>query len=314
MQSDIKRTVEALLFASPVPLSVNKLRAIVAGSDMKSIRQALEQLRDDYDEGEHAFQLKEIAGGWRVVTREQHALVIEEMLKGQRNVRLSKAALEVLALVSYRQPCTRLEVDDVRGVNSGGSIATLASRGLIRIIGRAESLGRPLLYGTTDEFLSHLGINSIEDLPRLTEIEALLASSEEWSGEDSSEVSQERRLKLVEGMENISEIIREQEPEPVVDLKLEPETEPVTALKLEAKTELEPETETDEEHSRVLRQGLEEERLSLTEPVDIEADIQGDVVAEGEDQEITEIGSNDDPVADKMELAMVTAAGKDDGA
>ncbi|MBN2171862.1 MAG: SMC-Scp complex subunit ScpB [Candidatus Krumholzibacteriota bacterium] len=205
MTADLKRTVEALLFAAPEPLSLGSLQNIIPRCDRRGLRAAIDELRRDYDEAGHAFELTELAGGWRIMTRPEHTRRIEEMLKGERRVRLSRAALEVLAVVAYRQPCTRVDVDDVRGVNSGGALATLLERGLLRIAGRAETLGRPLLYATTDEFLGHLGLNSLDDLPNLAEIEALLVSAQR--PDESPLAPEERRLRLVENMDQIAEVM-----------------------------------------------------------------------------------------------------------
>jgi len=128
------------------------------------------------------------------VTRPEHSRVIQEMLKGQRRVRLSKAAFEVLAVIAYRQPCTRVDIENVRGVNCGGPLATLHERGLVRITGRAETLGRPLLYATTDEFLAHLGINDLQDLPRMSEIQELLRPEPE--GDEQEPLAAHRRALL----------------------------------------------------------------------------------------------------------------------
>jgi len=205
MTADLKRTVEALLFAAPEPISLGRMQAVIPHCDRRSLRAAIDELRRDYDAAGHAFELAEIAGGWRIMTRPDYTRRIEAMLKGERRVRLSRAALEVLAVVAYRQPCTRVDVDDVRGVNSGGALATLIERGLLRIAGRAESLGRPLLYATTDVFLGHLGLNALEDLPNLAEIEALLASAQK--PDESPLAPDERRLRLVESMDQIAEVM-----------------------------------------------------------------------------------------------------------
>ncbi len=209
MEADLKRTAEALLFAAPEPLSLSRMQAIIPRCDRRALREALTELGRDYDEGGHAFQLLEIGGGWRIVTRPEYARRIEALLKGQRRVRLSRASLESVAVVAYRQPCTRVDVEAVRGVSCGGSLATLLERGLIRITGRAETLGRPLLYGTTDEFLSHLGINKLSDLPQLAEIESLLQPLDEEAEQASPVPSGERQDRLVQGMESIAELIGE---------------------------------------------------------------------------------------------------------
>ncbi len=269
MEADVKRTVEALLFASPVPLSLSRLQGIIPRSDRRSMREAVETLRDEYDAAGHAFQLEEIAGGWRVMTRPDYTRVIEEMMRGQRRVRLSKPALEVLAVVAYRQPCTRVDVESVRGVNCGGPLATLIERGMLRIMGRAETLGRPLLYGTTDEFLSHLGVNRLEDLPQLSEIEALLSSGENGDGPVAPE---ERRVRLLEGMESIADMIgagEESEPAGGNGNGDSPPPEPELDIALADSGNEQEEYDQNSiggmmaEHARVLSSGLAREREAL---------------------------------------------------
>ena len=272
MEADLKRTAEALLFAAPEPLSLNRMQAIIPRCERRALREALAELARQYDEGGHAFQLVEIGGGWRIVTRPEHARRIEELLKGQRKVRLSRAALECVAVVAYRQPCTRVDVEAVRGVNSGGSLATLLERGMIRITGRAETLGRPLLYGTTDAFLSHLGINDLADLPQLTEIEALLATPAEEEKDSSPVPGEERRERLVANMENISDLIAESA---VIESEVRSEggngngngaseTEP------EALEEVAPESIEESAHAAILQAGREEEMEVLTETAESE--------------------------------------------
>ncbi|MBM4118334.1 SMC-Scp complex subunit ScpB [bacterium] len=207
MSVDLKRTVEALLFAAPEPLSLSRLQAILPDVERRALPALLAELAADYDAGGHAFQLAELGGGWRIVTRPAHAARIEELLRGQRRVRLTRASLETLAVVAYRQPCTRVDVEAVRGVNCGGSLATLIERGLLRITGRAETLGRPLLYGTTPEFLGFLGVNGLDELPRLAEIEALLAPAD---AEGESPVpAGERRERLLDGVDALETLLAE---------------------------------------------------------------------------------------------------------
>ena len=271
MAADMKRVVEALLFASPEPLSIDRLKSIVPGSDKRGLRESLGELSGDYDAAGHAFQLCEIGGGWRIVTRPEYSGKIEEMLKGQRRVRLSKPALECVSVIAYRQPCTRIDVENVRGVNCGGSIATLLERGLIRISGRAESLGRPLLYATSDAFLSYLGINSIEDLPQIVEIESLLASAQD-DDESTMIAPEERRERLYASMETISEVIADAQLTEVdgngngngnghVPPPAESQAELVEAALAELSEE--PDAELPSEHEEFLRVELAVERASL---------------------------------------------------
>ncbi len=206
MSMDLKRTVEALLFASPEPLPLGRMQAVIGNIDRRKLRAVLSELQTDYEEAGHAFQLREMGGGWRILTRSEHSRRIEELLKSQRRVRLSRAALESLAVVAYRQPCTRFEVEQVRGVGSGSALSTLLEKELVKIMGRAESVGKPLLYGTSEEFLSHIGLNKLEDLPDMNEIESLLAT-EESEREAQPIVPEERRRRLLEGVDRIGEMI-----------------------------------------------------------------------------------------------------------
>ena len=256
MSMDLKRTVEALLFASPEPLPLGRIQAIVPGSDRRGLREALEELRDEYEEQGRSFQLAEIGGGWRVLTRSEHSRSIEKMLQTTRRVRLSRAALECLAVIAYRQPCTRFDVDQVRGVNSGGAISTLLEKNMVKITGRAESVGRPLLYATTEDFLSHLGINGLEDLPQLSEIEALLRPPE---GEDleSPLVPEERRQRLLAGVDRIEEMMGAAS-EPDVPSKPEEDSTGAAPVSDSAEADIE----------ELLRRGREEELAALEAPPD----------------------------------------------
>jgi segregation and condensation protein B len=271
MRTELKRTVEALLFAADESLSIERIQSIVPDSDRRAVREVLDALRGDYDQEGHAFQLSEIAGGWRIQTRPEHSEQIEALLKSQRRVRLTRPALEVLAVVAYRQPCARSDVEAVRGVNCGGALATLLERGLLRITGRAETLGRPLLYGTTDEFLAFLGINRIEDLPRLAEIESLLAG--DGDGEETAQAAAERRAGLEDGRERIAEIIGELALQAAAGAPPVPPEDSAESEEAQAAADIEDaammadledaDALTPAEHARILQAGFEEERASL---------------------------------------------------
>ena len=147
----MKREIEALLFATDSPLTMARLKKLLPGTEATEIREAIKELSVNYDEGENAFTLVEFGGGWQIATRPEFSPIVERMLKGRRFTRLSKAGLEVLAIIAYRQPLTRLEVDEIRGVNSSGAISTLTERNLVTVVGRSQAVGNPLLYGTTRE-------------------------------------------------------------------------------------------------------------------------------------------------------------------
>ena len=121
----------------------------------------------------------EFGGGWQIATRPEFAPLVEKLLKTRKHTRLSRAGLEVLAIVAYRQPITRLEIDEIRGVQSSGALATLQERNLVTVVGRSEAVGHPLLYGTTREFLSHLGLKGLSQLPDLPTLEELVENRDD---------------------------------------------------------------------------------------------------------------------------------------
>lgn len=169
------RMIEALLFASEAPLSAADLARIDETFDEERVEGLIAELRQEYAAEERAFDIVEIAGGYQILTRPEFAHVLEKYDTVPLNARLSPAALETLAIIAYRQPVGRAEIEDIRGVGSGGVLKTLLERGLVEVVGRGEGLGRPLLYGTTRFFLEHFGFRSREELPRSDELAVILA-------------------------------------------------------------------------------------------------------------------------------------------
>jgi segregation and condensation protein B len=141
--------IEAALFAAPRPVTVEELQALEPEASLAEVRQALEQLREHYDFDRHGVELAEVAGGFQIVSRPAYAAAIERAQLSVKAPRLSAAMLETLAVIAYRQPVGRSEIEEIRGVNASGVLRTLQERGLIEVTGRSEALGRPLLYGTT---------------------------------------------------------------------------------------------------------------------------------------------------------------------
>jgi segregation and condensation protein B len=174
----VEQIVEAVLFASDAPLRAEEIARADEGLDEDQVEQAIALLRRLYDESERAFALVEVAGGYQLLTRPEFGSALERMESVPRTTRLSAPALETLAIIAYRQPLGRLEVEYIRGVSSSGVIRTLQDRGLIDIVGRGEGIGRPLLYGTTRRFLEHFGFQSLEDLPRPDELPVILRDRE----------------------------------------------------------------------------------------------------------------------------------------
>jgi segregation and condensation protein B len=170
--------IEALLFASDQPLPLGRLCEVLDGASRAEVEAGLTALQELYAEPERGLCLTAVAGGWQLATKPDLAPMVRRLFTGKRRVRLTKAALESLAIIAYKQPTTRPEIDAIRGVASGGVLETLLERNLVRIAGRSEGVGRPLLYATTPEFLQYLGLNRVQDLPSLAELEAMLAERE----------------------------------------------------------------------------------------------------------------------------------------
>jgi len=185
----LSRIIEALLFSAQKPLSSRELMQAIKGACAQDepggsgtnefarvsegeIAAALEQLKIEYIEQQRAFQLNEKADGWQLTTDPQYARWVRQLFPARKAARLSAPALETLAIIAYRQPITRADVEAVRGVNIDGVLQTLMERGLVKIAGRAEIPGRPLLYETTQFFLDHFGLRHLDELPNVEELRA----------------------------------------------------------------------------------------------------------------------------------------------
>ncbi len=176
---DVRTIVEALLFAATQPLSTSRIAQIVPGADGRAVRHAIEELREIYDADGRAFQIEEIAGGFQLFTRPEYYPWVKELNRARREVRLSHAALETLAIISYKQPVIRADIEDIRGVAVGPILRNLLDMNLVRILGRSDQLGRPVLYGTTRFFLQHFGLKSLRDLPSARELVPPAEAAEE---------------------------------------------------------------------------------------------------------------------------------------
>jgi segregation and condensation protein B len=173
-RSRLEADIEALLFASDTPLSIQRLSTLTGGSPPKEIREAIQTLERFYRETDRSFSIVEIAGGYQITTLPAFAGTVSAMFRSRRKPKLSQAALETLAIVAYRQPISRLDIESIRGVNCDGVLATLTERDLIAISGRGEGLGRPYLYSTTSTFLEYLGLKDYRELPSMEELERSL--------------------------------------------------------------------------------------------------------------------------------------------
>ncbi len=170
--SEKRRIVEALVLSSSEPISAAKLAEIVPACEADEVKELVEALNAEYLEQDRSFEIWEIAGGFQIRTRAEFSGYLQKLQK-ERALRLSQAALETLAIIAYRQPVTRAEIEDVRGVDVGATVKSLLERHLIRIAGQREVPGRPMLYGTTRRFLEIFGLDSLKSLPTLRELDEL---------------------------------------------------------------------------------------------------------------------------------------------
>lgn len=182
---ELKSLVEAILFAAQKPLALKEIKAILARPEdagnaelarafkktkETEIAEAMDRLKVDYTQQGRSFQIQEVAGGYHLISQPQFAPWLKQLFEERRTGRLSLPALETLAIIAYRQPITRADIEGVRGVAVDGVMQTLLERGLITISGRAEVPGRPMLYGTTKNFLHHFGLSDINELPAVEEL------------------------------------------------------------------------------------------------------------------------------------------------
>ena len=173
---DLQKSVEVLIFASDRPLGLEEIAGLVETNDLMAVRQAIDELNKSYEKTGRTFIIRKIAGGYQFATKKQYYPIIEKLYKDKKKIHLSLSAMEVLAIIAYHQPVTRIKIDAIRGVSSQYHIHNLLEVKLIKIQGKLKALGRPLLYGTTDKFLKFFGLNDIQDLPNLRQIKEVTGS------------------------------------------------------------------------------------------------------------------------------------------
>jgi segregation and condensation protein B len=169
----LKATIEALIFASPEPMSLKMLCKLLDGEPKEDVAEALDAVRASY-ERPGGLQFVEVAGGYQIVTRPELHEWVRRLFHERTTQKLSVAALETLAVIAYRQPVTAPEIAEIRGVNTSGVLATLIDRKLVKIVGRKQVVGRPFMYGTTRDFLERFGLNDLTDLPKVEDMSELL--------------------------------------------------------------------------------------------------------------------------------------------
>ena len=173
---ELKPIIESLIYVSEEPITVKQLAAILEGESAEDIQAAADQLAQEFNARGGGLEVRQLAGGYRITTRPEVSEYVRRYLKSQPSARLSLAALETLAVIAYKQPITIPEILEIRGVTSTSAIKTLLDRRLIVARGHKQVVGRPMLYGTSKEFLIHFGLNDLSELPNLEDFEDLMTS------------------------------------------------------------------------------------------------------------------------------------------
>lgn len=208
---ELKAILETLLFVSHDPVTVDRLAAVLEGVPKAEIKQTLRGLQQDFDTTGRGLQIVEVAGGFQIVTRADYGPWIKRFEKSKPAPKLTRSALETLAIIAYKQPIVRAEIEQIRGVETSGVLRTLLERKLVRMVGRKDMPGRPILYGTTKNFLQHFGLRDLAELPPLREFKELSEAEQAQLpvGEDTL---------LVQGgaaSEDTSETMPQETPQPV---------------------------------------------------------------------------------------------------
>jgi segregation and condensation protein B len=269
--------VEALILASPEPLPARKLAEMVRGLTPSGAGKAVAELNNRYMEAGCSFRVRELAGGFQFYIVPEFAGYVQELFARRRKMRLTRASLETLAIVAYRQPVTKAEIEHVRGVATDGVVHHLLEKKLITIRGRAKTVGKPLQYGTTDEFLRFFGLAALSDLPKMSEIEELIAENEPMSqtqlelAQPSDEKLTIPKLNVADGTyQPTSDEIGEPEVEQAAVSGGEPVVEETVPVAEEASVEqemdaLEPDSEIDAEDTAALSTESDEYEADETE-------------------------------------------------
>jgi segregation and condensation protein B len=172
-ERELKAILESLLFVSAEPVPLERLMVVLGTVSKSELRQALQSLREDFDRAGRGLQMVELAGGFQIVTRAEHAPWIKRLARAKASPKLSRSAMESLAIIAYKQPIVRAEIEQIRGVEVSTVLRTLLERKLIRMVGRKDVPGRPIMYGTTKLFLQQFGLSDLSQLPPLREFKEL---------------------------------------------------------------------------------------------------------------------------------------------
>jgi len=280
---EARRILEAVLLISDRPLLLGQVREVLGeGWGEAKIRNLFSELKAEYAEGKHGIQIVEVASGYQFVTHPDLYPHVAKLNKRVRAIRFSKPSLESLAIIAYRQPITRAEIEQIRGVDCSGVLETLIRPGFIKVVGRKEVAGRPLLYATTVEFQEHFGLKGLDDLPSLEklqgeqemikEVVGVMAAEQEQAAE--AQVEEARAQRIAE--EEAAEAAQEQKAED--DLQAETETESETEVETKTESEVEAQAKPSEgqAESRSDEQVEETEQIAASgESTDTDEEKQG---------------------------------------
>ncbi len=186
-ENNLKSAVEALIFASEKPITLEQIKKVLEVPDNATINKIIDELKGEYAAQNRGIRVIEIAGGFQMITANTFAPFLKKLFKSRNSDKLSKQALETLAIIAYKQPLTKSEIESLRNVNIDGVMKSLLDKNLLRICGRKKIPGRPYVFGTTREFLEHFGLKSLQDLPK---IEDFTAMAQEKQAQDIEPVTQ----------------------------------------------------------------------------------------------------------------------------
>jgi segregation and condensation protein B len=177
-ENNLKSVIEALIFVSGKPIGLEQIKKVTSVTEVASLRKIIDELTQEYEASGRGMRIVEVAGGFQMIAATNYAVFLKKLFKDRSPEKLSKPALESLAIIAYKQPLTRSEIESLRNVNVDGVMKSLLDKNLVRICGRKKIPGRPFVYGTTREFLEHFGLKSLEDLPKIEEFTAMAEQKE----------------------------------------------------------------------------------------------------------------------------------------
>lgn len=198
----IKGVVEALLFVSEKPVMLEQIKEVLEGVDTALVREVINDLKKEFEARQSGMVIVEIAGGYQMLSSSQYAMAIRKFYKTRHKEKLSKPSLETLAIIAYKQPVTRMDIELIRGVNSDGVTEHLLIKGLIKIVGRKDVPGKPYLYGTTKQFLEYFGLKSLADLPKLEDFSSLQPTNVDIKEENIIPLTPEEQMAANSAAEN----------------------------------------------------------------------------------------------------------------